>query len=61
MISPMPIENLPSWKAINNDYPVTENSQDLNYVIIGATLIVASVVAYIIINNQKENNKENNT
>lgn len=61
MISPMPIENLPSWKAINNDYPVTEHSQDLNYVIIGVTLIVASVVAYIIINNQKENNKENNT
>jgi hypothetical protein len=59
MISPMPIETLPSWKALNKDFPRSETSQDLKYVIVaGATILAVLLATYVIVNYQQENSKE---
>jgi len=59
MISPMPIETLPSWKTLNKDFPRSKTSQDLRYVIVaGATILVVLLATYVIANHQQENSKE---
>lgn len=55
----MSIEMLPSWIAENQEYPRKNYSQESNYVIIAvAAVLITTLVAVLIVNYQKENNKE---
>ncbi|MDC0177726.1 MAG: hypothetical protein ACJA2M_002202 [Polaribacter sp.] len=55
----MTIESLPSWIAENQEYPRKNYSQESNYIIITvAAVLITSLVAVLIVNYQKENNKE---
>jgi len=55
----MPIEVLPSWIAENQEYPRKNYSQESNYVIIAvAAVLITTLVAVLIVNYQKEKNKE---
>ncbi|MGB4743345.1 MAG: hypothetical protein WBH49_06880 [Flavobacteriaceae bacterium] len=59
MREPMTIESLPSWIAENQEYPRKNYSQESNYIIITvAAVLITSLVAVLIVNYQKENNKE---
>ena len=40
MIKTMAIETLPSWKALNKDYPRKDFSQESNYIVIAVAAIL---------------------
>jgi hypothetical protein len=59
MVSPMPLDTLPSWLAKNKDLPKPADTQHLKYgIVAGATLLVALLATYVILNYQQENSKE---
>ncbi|MDB9732352.1 hypothetical protein OAA96_00970 [Polaribacter sp.] len=59
MREPMTIESLPSWKALNKEYPRKDFSQDAKYITISVVaVLITFLVAYVIVNNQKENDEK---
>ena len=59
MREPMTIESLPSWIAENQEYPRKNYSLESNYIIISvAAVLITSLVAVLIVNNQKENDEK---
>ncbi|MFT5145482.1 MAG: hypothetical protein ACI9H1_000188 [Polaribacter sp.] len=61
MIKTMAIETLPSWKALNKDYPRKDFSQESNYIVIAvAAILITSLAAVLIVNYQNEKSLEEN-
>jgi hypothetical protein len=59
MVSPMPVDTLPSWLAKNKDLPKPADTQHLKYLMIGGVALLALLFAtYVIVNHQQENSKE---
>ena len=61
MIKTMDVETLPSWKALNKDYPRNDFSQESNYILIAVTaILITSLAAVLIVNYQNEKSLEEN-